>query len=121
MTAATIPKLRTWRRCTLSKIDVEYDLDEAIKSEGKVFVLFYASCCPFSRIFLPLFDKYAKENPQGYLRVKTDDKAKLCEKYSENVVLTVLIFEKGKVKKRLDETPDAGLNERQLKDIVNEH
>jgi thiol-disulfide isomerase/thioredoxin len=77
VTAATIPKLRTWRRCTLSKIDVEYDLDEAIKSKGKVFVLFYASWCPLSRIFLPLFDKYAKENPQGCLRVKTDDKAKL--------------------------------------------
>jgi hypothetical protein len=37
------------------------------------------------------------------------------------VVPTVLIFEKGKVKKRLDGTSDAGLNERQLKNTVSEH
>jgi thioredoxin 1 len=105
----------------MSKIDVEYDLDEALKSKGKVLVLFYASWCPFSRSFLPIFDKYAQKNPQGCLRVKTDDKAKLCEKYSVNVVPTVLIFEKGKVTKRLDGAPGAGLNEKQLKKLVNQH
>jgi thioredoxin 1 len=101
----------------MSKIDVEYDLDDALKSKGRVFVLFYASWCPFSQRFLPIFEKYAQENPQGCLRVKTDDKAKLCERYSVDVVPTVLLFEKGKVIKRLDGTPGAGLNEKQLKKL----
>jgi thioredoxin 1 len=104
----------------MSKIDVEYDLDEALKSRGRVFVLFYASWCPFSQRFLPIFEKYARENPEKCLRAKTDDKAKLCEKYSVNIVPTVLLFENGKVAKRLDGAPGAGLNEKQLKTLVDE-
>jgi hypothetical protein len=34
-----------------------------------------------------------------------------------DVVPTVLLFEKGKVIKRLDGTPGAGLNEKQLKKL----
>ena len=71
-----------------------------------------------SQSYLPIFDKYTQENPQGCLRVKTDDKAKLCKKYSLNVVPTVLIFKKGKVTKRLDGTSGAGLNEKQLKNLM---
>jgi thioredoxin 1 len=104
----------------MSKIDVEYDLDEALKSRGRVFVLFYASWCPFSQRFLPIFENYARENPEKCLHVKTDDKAKLCEKYSVNIVPTVLLFENGKVAKRLDGAPGAGLNEKQLKKLVDE-
>lgn len=103
----------------MSKIDVEYDLDEALKSKSRVFVLFYASWCPFSQRFLPIFDEYARDNPENCLRVKIDDKAKLCEKYSVDVVPTVLLFEKGKVAKRLDGIPGAGLNKEQLRNLVN--
>jgi thioredoxin 1 len=105
----------------MSKIDVGYELEEVLESKGRVFVLFYASWCPFSRMFLPIFEKYAQDNPQNCLRVKTDDKAKLCKKYAVDVVPTVLLFEKGKVAKRLDGTPGAGLNEKQLTSLVNEH
>jgi thiol-disulfide isomerase/thioredoxin len=101
----------------MSKIDVEYDLDEALKAKPRVFVLFYASWCPFSQKFLPIFEKYARENPENCLRIKTDDKAKLCEKYSVDVVPTVLLFEKGRVTRRLDGAPGAGLNEKQLKKL----
>ncbi len=104
----------------MSKIDVEYDLDKAVKSRGRVFVLFYASWCPFSQRFLPIFDKYAREKPENCLRVKTDDKSKLCEKYSVDIVPTVLLFEKGRVTKRLDGAPGAGLDEKQLKKLVDE-
>jgi thioredoxin 1 len=104
----------------MSKIEAEYDLEEVLKTKGKVFVLFYASWCPFSQRFLPIFEKYAQKDPQGCLRVKTDDKAKLCEKYSVDIVPTVLLFEKGSVTKRLDGAPGAGLEEKQLKKLVNE-
>ena len=99
-------------------IDNGHHLQEILKSKDGIFVLFYASWCPFSQKFLPIFEKYARENPENCLRIKTDDKAKLCEKYSVDVVPTVLLFEKGKVTRRLDGAPGAGLNERQLKNLV---
>lgn len=115
---ATTLKLRQWRGCIMSKIDVGYELEKVLKSKGRVFVLFYASWCPFSQRFLPIFEKYAQDNPQNCLRVKTDDKAKLCEKYAVDVVPTVLLFEKGKVTRRLDGAPGTGLNEKQLQKLV---
>jgi thiol-disulfide isomerase/thioredoxin len=97
---------------------VEHDLDEALKCKSRVFVLFYAFWCPFSQRFLPVFEKYAREKPENCLHVKMDDKAKLCEKYSVDVVPTVLLFEKGKVTKRLDGARGVGLDEKQLKKLV---
>jgi thiol-disulfide isomerase/thioredoxin len=105
----------------MSKIDVEYGLDEVLKSKDKAVVLFYASWCPFSQKFLPIFEKYSQNKTETCLRIKTDDKASLCEKYSIDVVPTVLVFEKGAVKKRLDGTPGAGLKEKQLKDLAKTH
>src|SRR3972149_430011 len=102
----------------MSKIDAEYDLENVLKTKSKIFVLFYASWCPFSQRFLPIFETYTQDNPTACLRVKTDDKAKLCEKYAVDVVPTVLLFEKGKVTRRLDGAPGTGLNEKQLQKLV---
>ncbi len=104
----------------MSSIDVEFNLDEKLKTKSRVFVLFYASWCPFSQRFLPTFNKYAKDNPEKCLRVMIDDKEELCEKYSVEYYPTVILFERGTVKKRLDATPGAGLDEKQLKKLVNE-
>jgi thiol-disulfide isomerase/thioredoxin len=98
----------------MSKINVKYDLDDILASKDEAVVLFYASWCPFSQRFLPVFDKYAKDKTRTCLKVVTDDKASLCEKYSVDVVPTVLLFEKGKLKKRLDGKPGAGLTGKQL-------
>jgi len=102
----------------VSKIDVGYDLVEVLRSKDKVVVLFYASWCPFSQRFLPIFEKYAKNNTLTCLRIVIDDKASLCEKYSVDVVPTVLLFEDGKVKKRLDGVSGAGLTEKQLTSLI---
>jgi len=104
----------------MSKLDFEYDIEKALRNKEKVFVLFYASWCPFSRRFLPIFEKYSETRPQSCMRVKIDDKAKLTEKYSVDVVPTVLVFEKGTVTKRLDGEPGAGLDEKQFKNLLTE-
>jgi thiol-disulfide isomerase/thioredoxin len=104
----------------MSKVDVEFEIEDAVKNKEKVYVLFYASWCPFSQRFLPIFEKYAKNTTKDCLRVKTDDKAKLCEKYSVDIVPTVLLFELGAVTKRLDGEPGAGLSEPQLKKLLSE-
>jgi thioredoxin 1 len=97
----------------MSKVDVEFELENVVKGKEKVFVLFYASWCPFSQRFLPIFKKHV-ESTKDCLRIKTDDKASLCEKYSVDVVPTVLVFERGNVAKRLDGKPGAGLDEAKL-------
>ena len=104
----------------MSKLDFEYDIEKALRNKEKVFVLFYASWCPFSRRFLPIFEKYSETRPQSCMQVKIDDKAKLTEKYSVDVVPTVLVFEKGTVKKRLDGEPGEGLDEDQFKKLLTE-
>ena len=102
----------------MSKIDIGFELENAVKGKHKVFVLFYASWCPFSQRFLPTFEKYSKSKPENCLRIITDDKPILCEKYEVHVVPTVLMFEKGKVTKRLDGAAGIGLSEKQLLDFV---
>ena len=92
----------------------EENIEEVLNSKEKAFVLFYASWCPFSQEFLPVFKEYAKTNPQECLSVVVDDKPDVCEKYSIEYYPTVLLFEKGKVHKRLDATPGAGLTKKQL-------
>jgi len=105
----------------MSKIDVEYDFDNMLKSKNEIIVLFYASWCPFSQRFLPIFERFAKSHPTTCLQIVTDDKVSLCEKYSVDVVPTVLLFGRGKVKKRLDGVAGAGLTEKQLLGFTDTH
>lgn len=63
---------------------------------------------PFSQRFLPIFEKYAQSKTQTCLQVKTDDKASLCEKYSVEVVPTVLLFEKRESQKTVGRRAGSG-------------
>jgi thiol-disulfide isomerase/thioredoxin len=94
------------------------DIENVLKSKEKAFVLFYASWCPFSQRFLPIFEDYAKNNPQDCMSVVIDDKPDLCEKYEIDYYPTVLLFKNGNVKKRLDATPGVGLTKKQLQDLT---
>jgi thioredoxin 1 len=94
------------------------NINELLQSKEKAFVLFYASWCPYSQRFLPIFEDYAKGNPHECISVVIDDKPDLCEKYEIDYFPTVLLFKKGEVKKRLDATPGVGLNKNQLKELT---
>jgi len=91
---------------------------DEIKRKDKVFVLFYASWCPFSRSFLPAFEEYARSNPQECMRVVVDEAPELCEEYSIEYYPTVLLFKKGKLYLRLDAEPGLGLTKKQLKELT---
>ena len=103
----------------MSKVNVNFEFDEAVGKKPKVFVLFYASWCPFSQRFLPVFKKYA-ESSRDCLRVQIDDKPSLCDKYAVDFVPTVLVFENGIVTKRLDSEPHVGLSQNELVKLLNE-
>ena len=102
----------------MSRFDVESGLDEFLRSKGSAFVLFYASWCPFSRRFLPIFEAYAKGNPKECMSIMIDDKPDLCDKYQIDYYPTVLLFKKGNIEKRVDATPGLGLTKTQLEKLT---
>jgi thiol-disulfide isomerase/thioredoxin len=94
------------------------NIDDLVNSKEKAFVLFYATWCPYSQRFLPIFEDYAKANPKECISVIIDDKPEVCEKYEIDYYPTVLLFKKGAVAKRLDATPGEGLTKKQLKELT---
>ena len=94
------------------------DLSDQVKGKEKAYVLFYATWCPFSQRFLPIFQEYAKKNPEECLSIIVDDNPEVCEEYAIEYYPTVIMFKKGKVHKRLDAVPHVGLSKKQLKDLT---
>ena len=92
--------------------------DEIIQNREKAYVLFYASWCPYSQRFLPIFEKYQKSHPKDCLSVMIDSKPALCDKYQIEYYPTVLLLKKGKIEKRLDATPGEGLTQKQLEELT---
>jgi thioredoxin-like negative regulator of GroEL len=80
----------------MSKADVGCDLEDSLRSKDRVFVLFYASWCPYSRRFVPIFEKFAQDKTRTCMSVVVDDKASLCEKYSIEVYPQCLSLKEGR-------------------------
>jgi len=93
-------------------------IHDEIRGKDKALVLFYATWCPFSIRFLPIFEEYSKSNPKECLSVIVDDKSDVCEEYGIEYYPTVILFKKGKVHKRLDAQPGVGLNKKQLENLT---
>jgi thiol-disulfide isomerase/thioredoxin len=89
-----------------------------IKDKDKALVLFYATWCPFSLRFLPIFEEYSRRNPEECLSIIVDEEPDVCEEYAIEYYPTVIMFKKGKLHKRLDSEPGVGLNKEQLKDFT---
>jgi thioredoxin 1 len=98
-------------------VDDEQGLSEMLKAKERVIALFYASWCPFCVDFLPTFQRCAEGEKLSFLVVK-DDHETMGDRYSVEVVPTVLLFEKGNVSKRLDGVLGKGLNEKMLTDFI---
>jgi|SRR5271157_1584047 len=96
----------------------EKGISDELRQKEKAFVLFYATWCPFSQRFLPVFEEYARRNPQECVSVIVDERPDLCEAYSIDYYPTVLLFRKGKVIKRLDAEPGVGLTKKQLSELA---
>lgn len=94
--------------------NTETNPESTLESKERAYVLFYASWCPFSQRFLPIFEEYAKTNPSECMSIMIDFKPDLCDKYGIEYYPTVLLLKKGKVENRLDATPGRGLTKEQL-------
>jgi len=100
------------------KSSLKSNIEDELKAKEKAFVLFYASWCPHSQRFLPIFEDYAKSNPNECMSIMIDDLPDLCDKYGIDYFPTVLLLKKGKVEKRLDPEPGSDLTKKQLKDLT---
>jgi thiol-disulfide isomerase/thioredoxin len=90
----------------------------ALGSYERVCALFYASWCPYSRRFLPEFDRVARRNENEFSSVKVDDLNDLCDEYDVNVYPTVIFFERGNILARLDGVLGTGLAGSQLSGLI---
>ena len=100
----------------MSKTDKKPEISLKDKiAKNNAIVLFYASWCPFSQRILPVFEEYAKSNPQECISLMMDDKEDLCDEFSIEYYPTVISFKKGKIQKRLDSEHGIGFTEKQLK------
>jgi len=101
---------------SIKEIDSEKDLDRILRINERVIVLFYSFWCPFCRSFLPIFNKYAQKlKDNEFLRVKIDRfVSPIWEKYSVDVVPTVILFHGNKVFQRLNGVSGVGLSEKQF-------
>ncbi len=99
-------------------ISSQKDFDSIISGNESVLALFYASWCPFSRKFLPLFEVMSNEKMTGFQCIKVDDNESLCNRYSIEIYPSLLLFTKGKDIKRLDGIPEMGINKEQFTDFL---
>ncbi len=102
----------------MSKLCSRQDLQEVIKSGGGVFALFYAPWCPFSRAFLPVYEKYARGRDKEFVRITLEGNEDLFTEHQIDVYPTVLFFKNGAVGRRLDGKYLAGLKEKQLGELI---
>jgi thioredoxin 1 len=98
------------------EVSEEEELAKHLEAHSKVIALFYSSWCPFCRSFLPTFNKHVqKTGSDTFIKVLIDeDENPMWETYSLEAVPSIIVFEKGKVTRRLDCQLGAGLNEKQL-------
>ncbi len=94
----------------------ERQFDQVLKAEGNVMALIYATWCPYCRMFLPTFRKFA-DGRNNFVLVQ-DNQEILADRYEVDVIPTVLCFENGQISQRLDGTLGVGLSERQLMEFT---
>lgn len=94
----------------------ETELNEVIKNEKRVIALIYTAWCPYCINFLPIFSKYGQG--RNHFMLVEDNQWVIADKYHVEVVPTVLCFENGIVKQRLDGVLGLGLTETNLVDFL---
>ncbi|HCC48465.1 MAG TPA: hypothetical protein DEQ38_10180 [Elusimicrobia bacterium] len=80
-----------------------------VQAPGGRFALFYSAWCPFCTSFLPVFEEQAAVGSGAFIKVCTDDLPELEDRFSVEVVPTVLFFKGGHLSRRLDGQLGRGL------------
>jgi len=98
----------------MQRVTDEAGLEKAIAGRRTV-ALFHASWCPFCRDFRPVFERMTRGGERTPVDVLVDDEANpLWERYGIETVPSVLFFDDGRLVRRLDGRPGAGLTKADL-------
>ncbi len=110
--------LRDFHPETMNTFNSKKALEEHVKQDRRVLVLFCASWCPFCRDFFSSFDKMVTKLAfDKTMRVYIDDDDNpLWEDYSIDAVPTAILFENGEATCRLDARLGFGLSEKTFGD-----
>ncbi|MGD6808289.1 MAG: thioredoxin family protein [Candidatus Bathyarchaeia archaeon] len=98
------------------EVNNKADLTKQISQYKRVLALFSSSWCPFCQRFAKSFDANVGNcKVDLVLRVNMDDyDSPLWDEYNVDAVPTLILFENGEIKSRLDAGSGTGLNEKQF-------
>jgi thioredoxin 1 len=96
------------------------DLTNQVNQNKRVLALFSSSWCPFCQRFAKAFTTNVDTcKVDLVLRVNMDDyDSPLWDEYDVDAVPTLILFENGEIKCRLDAGSGSGLNEKQFTDWI---
>jgi thiol-disulfide isomerase/thioredoxin len=99
------------------KVSSRQELDAELKGSKQVLVLFYANWCGYCMRFVPAFEDaiYGLKFEKVISVIMDDYDSPLWDDYDIAAVPTVILFENGKVSKRLDARLGSGLTEERFK------
>ncbi len=100
------------------EVDNKADLTKQVCQNKRVLALFSSSWCPYCQSFARSFNaNIASYKFDLVLLVNMDDyDSPLWDEYDVEAVPTVLLFENGEIKDRLDAGSGVGLRESQFKE-----
>jgi thioredoxin 1 len=99
----------------MTKLSSKEDLDAYLAKNKSVLTIFYSTWCPYCVRFVPFFEKKVNTSKFNVLHVLIeDDNNPLWDEYNIPAVPTVILFEDGKVKNRIDARLGRGLKEDQF-------
>ena len=74
------------------------NFDEVLKTEKTVVLDFWASWCGPCRMFTPIIEKFAEDNPEVEVgKVNVDDESALAERFNIMSVPTLVVVKNGEV------------------------
>jgi thioredoxin-like negative regulator of GroEL len=92
-----------------------------IEESENVVALFFAGWCPYCRAFKPTFESIASSSNRDFGEIDISDEAsEYWDKYGIRIVPTVIAFSHGAVTARRDGKSHVGLNESELKELLDE-
>jgi thioredoxin 1 len=102
------------------EVNNQADLTKQLSQNKRVLTLFSSSWCPFCQRFAKAFNANVDScKVDAVVHVNMDDyDSPLWDEYDVDAVPTLILFENGEIKSRLDAGSGTGLNERQFTDWI---
>lgn len=104
----------------LEKIKTVFS-EEIINKDKIIIVMFYATYCGYCKSFALIFEEYSQDYDFVFAKSDiTNDDNPLWNVYKMELVPTLIAFKQGKVITRRDALQGIGLNEDDIKTLIQE-